>query len=262
MGVFYMDTSLISQASLGVTNKVMYKLITENITSKTMKILDFGAGRGFMSQEIGNYLKSISKEPNDCLFAAEIAPENFEYKEIECKKIDPYSVIPYEDEYFDIIYAIEVIEHLSRPYEFLNQAYAKLRKGGCLIFSTPNILHLTSRLQFLFTGYPTMYEALSVHDKNAGKVSGHIMPLSYNNFHYGLRKTGFTSIESSIDRRKTGSIIPTVLMYPFLKYASYKTKSKMLKVNSELFSENESVIPKMNSFDMLTSRSCLIVARK
>lgn len=257
-----MSSEKISQASLGITNDVMYSLITKNIGEQSCKILDFGAGRGYMSQQVGNYLKETGKNPKDCLYAAEIVPQNFMYKEIECKKISTDSIIPFDDEFFDIIYAIEVIEHMPRPYEFLYQAFAKLKKGGCLIFSTPNILHLTSRWQFLLTGYPTMYEALSAYDKNAGEVSGHIMPLSYNNFHYGLRKAGYSSVELSIDRRKSGSIILAILMYPFLKLASLKIKSKLRRVNLELFEENIDVIGKINSLDILTSRSCIIVAKK
>jgi len=257
-----MNDNEISQASLAATNDIMFSLITKNIIDGDCKILDFGAGRGYMSQEIGKYLKKTGREPKDCLYATEIVPENFMYNEIECKKISTDSVIPYKDEYFDIIYSIEVIEHMTRPYEFLNQAFAKLKKGGTLVFSTPNILHLTSRIQFLFTGYPTMYEVLSTEDKNAGEVSGHIMPLSYNNYQYGLKKSGFSSIDFHIDRRKTGSIIPAILMYPFLKYASFKIKSKLRKKDMSLFKENEDVIPMMNSFDMITSRSCLIVAKK
>ena len=63
--------------------------------------------------------------------------------------------------------------------------------GGFLIFSVPNTLHFKSRLQFLFTGYGDMFGPPSTEDKNAGRICGHIMPLSFPYFVYGLKRAGF-----------------------------------------------------------------------
>ena len=39
---------------------------------------------------------------------------------------------------FDLVVAIEVIEHLSKPMEFISQCLSRLREGGAFLFTTPN----------------------------------------------------------------------------------------------------------------------------
>lgn len=248
-------------ASHPATNRAIYELVTSNLDGAS-KVLDFGAGQGYMAQQIGRFYKGLGKSPHEHVFACEIAPDSFKYEEIECKKISVNSDIPYDDYSFDVIYAIEVLEHTPRPYDFLLNAYQKLKAGGALVFSTPNILHFKSRLSFLFTGYPEMYGPLSIEEENAGRVCGHIMPLSYSNFHYGLRKAGFSEIELHIDRRKRGAIIPALFVYPLLKYATYRELKKLKAYDAHVFDENSESVKTMNSIDLLSSRSCIIVARK
>ena len=256
-----MSDKIKTTASHPKTNKAIYKLITSNV-SLGSRVLDFGAGIGSMSQQIGNYIESLGGRPGDHIDACEITPEVFKYAEVECKKISTDSVIPFNDETFDLIYAIEVIEHTPRPYDFLSEAYKKLKPGGTLIFSTPNILHFQSRLKFLLTGFPEMYGPLSSQDKNAGRICGHIMPLSYNNFHYGLRKAGFSEIEFHIDRRKKGALGPALVLYPLLALMNYKTRRDLKRYDVEVYEENREVVPRINSLDVLSSRSAIIVAKK
>lgn len=164
-----------------VTNDVVFNLIKSRITREST-VLDFGAGNGHMSQRVGSAFEEMGEEPDKHLFACEIAPDQFLYSKVACQRISTDSVIPYADDTFDLIYAIEVLEHTPRPYDFFDQAYSKLKQGGWLVFSVPNILHFKSRLKILFTGYGEMYGPLSSDTRNAGRICGHIMPLSYSNF--------------------------------------------------------------------------------
>lgn len=248
-------------ASHPKTNEVVFKLITSRINNEC-KILDFGAGRGYMAQKVGDYLESINLKPEDHLYACEVAPQHFQYNSIKCQKILPDSIIPFNDDTFDVIYAIEVIEHTPRPYDLLCQAYKKLKKGGCLIFSAPNILHFQSRIKFLLTGYGEMFGALSSDSKNAGRICGHIMPLNYSHFHYGLKKCGFDTVSFDIDRRKKGALIPSIIFYPLLKLMSFNYSRSLKKYDEEVWEENRDIVRFMNSLDVLSSRSCVITACK
>ena len=120
-------------ASHPKTNEVIISLITSNIDD-TSKLLDFGAGQGYMTQKIGHYLSSKGLALEDRLHACEIDPENYKYDGIVCQKIHENSEIPFSSNTFDLIYSIEVLEHMPRPYDFFNEAFDKLKPGGKLIF--------------------------------------------------------------------------------------------------------------------------------
>ena len=77
-------------------------------------------------------------------------PEFFIYNEVKCTSINLDSIIPFEDNYFDAVYAIEVLEHTSRPYDFIVEAYRVLKPGGILIISVPNMSHILSRFSSFF----------------------------------------------------------------------------------------------------------------
>ena len=256
-----MDSKITTGASHPVTNKKIYNLITQNI-SENSRILDFGSGSGFMTQQIGEHLENNGLNLSEKLFACEIAPENFLYEKIKCLKIEADSKIPFDDNFFDLIYSIEVIEHMARPYDYFIESFNKLKSGGTLIFSTPNISHFRSRLSYLFSGYQEMYGPLSTDPKNAGRISGHIMPLSINNFNYGLKKAGFDTVSFHIDKRKKSALIPAVIFYPFLRFASKRVSNKMKKFDREIYSENIESISFINSLDALSSRSTIVVAKK
>ena len=256
-----MSAEIRAGGSNKITNDVILGLVKERITPGS-RLLDFSAGQGHMSSRVGEYLLGQGVDPKDHLYACDISPEKFIYDRIECRKNTADSNIPFEDGYFDIIYAIEVVEHLPRPYDFFNEAYRKLKPGGHLIFSAPNMLHMQSRLKFFFTGFAEMFGPLSTEDKNAGRVCGHIMPLNYSHFHYGLKKARFRGIKLSIDRRKRSAKFLACLFYPLLRLGSKITDRDLEKYDREVWAENREVVYKVNSFDVLTSRSCIIAAQK
>lgn len=190
-----MNTKPIRSASHHTTNDVVFNLICKFL-GVTGKILDFGSGPGHMCQRLGNYFKKAGHEPKEHISAVEVNPTEFLYPEIECHKISPDSEIPFADDHFDLIYAIEVIEHTRRPYDLFCEVYKKLKPGGMFLFTTPNILHMKSRMDFLLTGFGDMYPPPSSLDRNAGRICGHIMPLNLAYFAYGARRAGVTEPEA------------------------------------------------------------------
>ena len=256
-----MNEAPIRSGSLRATNDVIYELIAARIT-RDSRVVDFGAGLGHMSQRVGGFFAQQGGDPATQLTPCEIVPEIFQYPGATCRKIGKNSEIPVTDGSQDLIYAIEVLEHVPRPYDFFLEAAGKLKPGGHLIFSVPNSLHMKSRLQFLFTGYPEMFGPPSTEDKNAGRICGHIMPLSYPYFVYGLHRAGFRGVEFHADRLKRSSMFWAVVFYPLLSLGSWWNSRSLKKYDAEVWRENEPLVWRVNRLDVLASRSCIVVARK
>ncbi|HKS36311.1 MAG TPA: methyltransferase domain-containing protein [Verrucomicrobiae bacterium] len=256
-----MNDPTIRSGSHRVTNDVIFELITSRITAEA-QVLDFGAGLGHMCQRLGNYFSGQGRNPAEQLTPCEIEPEIFEYRPVPCRKIGVNSEIPVADGSQDLIYAIEVLEHVPRPYDFFLEASAKLKRGGFLIFSVPNALHLKSRLQFFLTGYADMFGPPSTEDKNAGRICGHIMPLSYPYFVYGLKRAGFLDVEFHPDRMKRSAFFLSVLFFPLLWLAAVINDRALKKYDDAVWRENRDLVWRVNRLDVLSSRSCIVVARK
>lgn len=255
-----MNTS-IQSASLRVTNDLIFKLCSKKI-SKGVKILDFGAGKGHMCQRIGDMLESMGLVPSECISACEIDNSGFEYKKINCLKIGADSKIPFPDDSLDVVYAIEVIEHLKCPYTFIDEAYRVLKKDGMLILSTPNCGHLFSRLAYLLTGFFSFYPPPSVKEANAGRICGHIMPLGFSYLRYGCLKSGFQNLTFHVDKRKRGILPYAIFLRPIMKLFSFIYAGKIKAYDGDLWAENKNMIQHANTVNALTARSIVVEAYK
>lgn len=251
----------IPSSSHRITNDVIWNLILKRITPEST-VLDFGAGRGHMAQRLGGFFQENGRSPREHLTACDIEPAFFQYKEISCLKIGIHSEIPVPDQSQDLIYAIEVLEHVPRPYDFFHLAHAKLKPGGALLFSVPNILHLLSRLRFLLTGSAELFGPPSLLDKDAGRICGHIMPLGFPFYVYGLKKAGFEEIQFHADRWKRGSFIPSLLFFPILRLFTRLALSNLKRYDMEVFQQTAWIVDRINQLDILSSRSCILMALK
>jgi SAM-dependent methyltransferase len=254
-----MKPTAIKSASHPVTNQVIFDSI-KPLVKEGVKILDFGAGHGHMSQKIGEEALRKGIQPDQCIYPCEIVPDEFRYDKVKCQKIDTDSIIPFPDDFFDVVYAIEVLEHTPRPYDFIKEAKRVMKPSGVLILSVPNLMHVLSRFGFLLSGFATLFPPPSKHSFNAGRICGHIMPLSYPYFHYGLVKEGFGDISFFTDRKKKSCLFWALLLWPIFKLSSFIYQRNLRKYDQDVWAENKTLVPEMNSIRMLSSRSLIIRA--
>lgn len=73
---------------------------------------------------------------------------------------------------YDVVTAIEVMEHIENPRHLLRQIKACLKPGGIALISTPNASSVYSRPRFLLTGQMASFTDL------AYRTIGHITPVT------------------------------------------------------------------------------------
>ena len=250
-----------ASASLHVTNEVALALIRE-AGKLSGDILDLGAGSGYMSSLLLAAPERVGKKPGEGLHACDIDEKTFSVSGVEFTKYNINKGLPYADASFDAVNAIEVLEHTAAPYHLLNEIKRVLKPGGVLIFSVPNIGHMQSRLSFLFSGHYFMFPSPSTKPENAGRLCGHVAPLAYQYWHYGLRLAGFSNIRLHKDRTKLGAAVFAILFWPFTKLAMALHRRRLARGDPPLYDETSEIAREANCWTALTSRSLVFSAVK
>jgi len=132
------------------------------------RILDVGCGDG-------NFSIRLKKECGaDEVFGIELSKKGVELaneKGVRAIQMDiDSSNFPFEDNYFDAVFAGEVIEHLYDPDHLLDEIYRTLKPKGALILTTPNLACWQNRISLLF-GYQPYATTISLRYR-LGHISG------------------------------------------------------------------------------------------
>ncbi len=100
------------------------------------RVLDVGCGNGSLALEfakMGHRVTGVDLSPGGIAIARTSCPEGrFEVLAADENLIDGLGEAP-----FDLVYGIEVIEHLYDPKSFLRGCFAATRPGGMFLCSTP-----------------------------------------------------------------------------------------------------------------------------
>ena len=88
-----------------------------------LKIVEIGTGAGFSS----NFLQSFSYLKTDAIDTG-----------LQDLIVDA-QVLPFDNESLDVIFGVDVFHHISKPFQFLEEASRTLRKDGKLILIEPAI---------------------------------------------------------------------------------------------------------------------------
>ncbi len=136
--------------------KTKNKMLISMINKQHKKILDVGCGDGFLGKLIKEKFNSevhgldISNKALKTAKKNGIITKKFN---LEGKKW------PYKNNFFDVVIAGDIIEHLYDTEKFVQEAYRVLKKGGIFLVSTPNINCYYNRLLVLFGKMPIWIEA-------------------------------------------------------------------------------------------------------
>jgi ubiquinone/menaquinone biosynthesis C-methylase UbiE len=98
------------------------------------------------------------------------------------------SSLPFKDNFFDYVYAGEIIEHVFDVQNFISELNRVMRVGGHLVLTTPNLAKIDDRVKFLFGISPRQVAPLHEY------LYLHIRPFTASSITAALTANGFTNI--------------------------------------------------------------------
>jgi ubiquinone/menaquinone biosynthesis C-methylase UbiE len=145
------------------------------------KLLDVGCGRGTLAHFINLNVELYGIDISETAI--------FEANKIynHAKQIDlDKDELPYDNNFFDIAVALDVLEHVYDPLAVINKIYRVLKNDGKLVLSTPNILYEKYLKDFVRTRrFPKTSGDQFPYD------GGHIHFFTYKDIYQLLEKSGF-----------------------------------------------------------------------
>ena len=130
-----LDSRWYPQFKTNWDNQIFREFILTRIDDRK-SVLDFGAGRGHVPHM--NFKGLVN-------FVAGVDPQRsvFENPYLDDARILelPSAVIPYEDATFDVVFADNVMEHVSDPVTTFREIRRVLKPGGFFLAKTPNKFH-------------------------------------------------------------------------------------------------------------------------
>ncbi len=172
------------------------------------RVLDVGSYEG-------KYSIAIKKQNNE-VYACD-ASEAFEKTYIDSginfQKVNLEKTLPYEDAFFDCVFAGEVIEHIADTDLFIKDINRILKPEGYLVLTTPNIGSLARRILLLLGKNPFFEASFTFPEGAAGHLRYFTPPLltSYlksNNFEIIEHTSDVVSFSNKISFSFLAKILP------------------------------------------------------
>jgi SAM-dependent methyltransferase len=195
------------QADLGLHGQVEAVLsgLLASKGSSPIRVLDLGAGEGAFSQRLHHLGLKVT--------AADAARDPFKADGPTFCHVDfddPESVDPFLDACagkFDMIIAMEVIEHLRNPWQFMRLLRLLARDDTEILVTTPNVANWWGRIWFLLTG------ELWGFTKAGWDDPGHINPFTGDRFSCIARDAGMTIVSAT-----PGGVMPLIWLYNWKRF--------------------------------------------
>jgi ubiquinone/menaquinone biosynthesis C-methylase UbiE len=158
--------------------KIIYQLPLEGDT-----FFDLGCGNGEMASFFNNKFTTYGVD----ISSSAIKMANNRGIIARCCDASN-SDLPYNDEFFDNISCLDVLEHLIDPEKTLQEIHRIIKPNGTLIVCVPNALNIFNRLYFLLGDF---VDIMDVAHRSQSLFSEHIRLFSKNKLESLLNLNGF-----------------------------------------------------------------------
>lgn len=194
-------------------------------SAKSLKVLDIATGTGALAQRISDGSPGWDLEVND--FENQALVTGFKKFNVDLNSLFSGSFAPGG---YDLVVAVEIIEHLENPWNFLREIRKLLRPGGALVLSTPNVDSTLDRLTYLIEGHPFYFGEPGY--TNSG---GHIMPMPDWLFRKIAQSSGYFRVELSgaVDTSPhygPRTLLKLALMMPFAGFHMRNKNDRSINV--------------------------------
>ena len=125
--------------------RYLRKLIKPNA-----RVLEVGCGLGFFASRLARRFSVVGLDIS--LEALSFARRRWHLTSLVCANAES---LPCRSGIFDVVIALDVIEHLAHPEAFMAEASRALSPGGVLIVTTPNPASLGARVKSGYAGDDT-----------------------------------------------------------------------------------------------------------
>lgn len=190
------------------------------------RILEIGSGHGAFTQRLW--------QDGYHVVATDLFPEFFYFKELSCLKLDVREKMPFEPASFDLVIAVEVMEHIYDHEIFFKECSRVLTNEGKLVFSTPNILSVKSRIRFALSGFFYAFKPLE-HEKDDGLQ--HVSSLTVDQYVYLGIRYRMKLADISIDKMQRTS---RIFLLPF--YLTIRIYCRLKKINPALHNSHKLLV--------------------
>jgi len=178
------------------------------------------------------------------------------------KDVDLNAPLPYAKESFDVVYSLEVIEHIEGHSNMISEAARVLKPGGWFLLTTPNLHRLISRFHFALCGVHLVKERrppYSVPPKRMGEF--HVRCPDFPLLHWLMWQSGLR-----IEALEYEYVHPLsramMVLSPFLGLFTNFGLRWYQRPGEEVDDAVDDLKKWMNSRVLLTSERICLLARK